>query len=330
MSAGPAARSDLPAAEVRKFAEQAVGRVVAWRDASWARESSRVWQARGAGVGTWYVKIHQNDRFHRREVEAYRTWVPHLGAAAPTLVAADSTLRAVIVTAVPGRPLHDLAHPAEEQQHLFHQIGALAAAIHRSSPAPVATAEGVAAFAKVERHLQAARPHLRPGDEEFIRTIAARAQEVSPLDCVPTHGDFQLHNLLLDQDGSLAVIDFERSEPGPAIRDLVRLCGRLGRTPAPLRRVRGRLRPRAHHSRRRTLRHRLRARRPLRNPIRRHARRYGNTGARAPHPGAPASPRPPPVNRSPNDDHRPTESIARRRSCPTTPSQHSRPPLARR
>ncbi|MET7457221.1 phosphotransferase [Streptomyces sp. NPDC005574] len=27
---------------------------------------------------------------------------------------------------------------------------------------------------------------------------------------------------LLDENGSLAVIDFERSEPGPAIRDLVR------------------------------------------------------------------------------------------------------------
>ncbi len=40
---------------------------------------------------------------------------------------------------------------------------------------------------------------------------------------MPTHGDFQLHNPLLDENGSLSVIDCERSEPGPAIRDLVRL-----------------------------------------------------------------------------------------------------------
>ncbi|MFF7899640.1 phosphotransferase [Streptomyces sp. NPDC088817] len=210
MSMAASAHSGLPPEEARRLAEQAVGRVATWTDTSWARKNSRVWRALGAEGGTWYLKIHQNDRFHGREVEAYRTWVPHLGAAAPTLVAADSTLRAAIVTAVPGRPLHDLEHPPGEQRRLFHQIGALAAAIHRSSPAPVTTTEGVAALAKVERHLQAARPYLTPGDEEFIRSIAARAEEVPLLDCVPTHGDFQLRNLLLDQDGSLAVIDFER------------------------------------------------------------------------------------------------------------------------
>ncbi|MGW2767647.1 phosphotransferase [Streptomyces sp. NPDC001275] len=79
------------------------------------------------------------------------------------------------------------------------------------------------ALAKVERHLEAARPYLKPGDEEFIRSIVARAEGVPPLDRVPTHADFQLRNLLLDENGCLAVIDFERSEPGPAIRDLVRL-----------------------------------------------------------------------------------------------------------
>lgn len=75
--------------------------------------------------------------------------------------------------------------------------------------------------------------------------------------------------------------------------------GRLGHTAAPLRRVHGRLQPRTHPSRRRTLRHRLRSRRPIRNPVRRHAQRCGNTGPRAPRPGAPTSPRPPPVNRPP-------------------------------
>lgn len=156
--------------------------------------------------------------------DAYRSWVPRLPAAAPTLVTADSALRAVVITAVPGQPLHGLAHPPEQQQHLFHQIGALAAAIHRSAAGPFPTAEGVPALAKVERHLEAARPYLNPGDEKFIRSTVARAEGVPPLDRVPTHGDFQLRNLLLDQDGSLAVIDFERSEPGPAIRDLVRLA----------------------------------------------------------------------------------------------------------
>ena len=49
----------------------------------------------GAEGGVWFVKIHQNDRFHGRETGAYRSWVLTLGAAAPRLVAADPALRAI-------------------------------------------------------------------------------------------------------------------------------------------------------------------------------------------------------------------------------------------
>ncbi|MHA5048864.1 phosphotransferase enzyme family protein [Streptomyces sp. SD15] len=223
MSTATSAHPNVPPEEVRRLAERAVGRIATWTDSSWDRESSRVWRAHGTGGGTWYIKIHQNKRFHHREVDAYRSWVPRLEAAVPTLVTADSALLAVVITAVPGRPLHGLVHPPEQRRHLFHQIGALAAAIHRSAAMPFPAVEGVPALAKAERHLEGAHPYLNPGDEEFIRSIVARAEAVPPLDRVPTHGDFQLRNLLLDENGGLAVIDFERSEPGPAIRDLVRL-----------------------------------------------------------------------------------------------------------
>ncbi|MGW6520990.1 hypothetical protein [Streptomyces sp. NPDC054962] len=177
MSTAAPPHPDLPPEEVRQLAEQAVGPIVTWTDASWDRDSSRVRRADGAREGIWYVKIQQNARFHHREVDAYRSWVPSLGTATPTLVTADRTLRAVAVTAVAGRPLHGIAHPSEQQQLLFHQIGALAAAIHRSA-APLPAEEGVPAFVKVERHLEAARPNLQPGDEEFIRQIPAHAEDV--------------------------------------------------------------------------------------------------------------------------------------------------------
>ncbi|SER89821.1 NUDIX domain-containing protein [Streptomyces qinglanensis] len=144
--------SSRPETEVRRFAEQAVGRIARWTDTSWAREGSQVWRADGAAGGTWYVKVHQNDRFHDREVAALRTWVPHLGVAAPKLVTADTQLRAVVVTAVPGRPLHGTGLSPKEQRRLFHRIGALASAIHRSAPAPAA-----------RKPLGVPRPRLRPG-----------------------------------------------------------------------------------------------------------------------------------------------------------------------
>lgn len=217
----PAARGAVPEQALRVFAEQAVGRITAWTDVSWVRAESRVWRADGAEGGTWYVKIHQNDRFHRREVAALRGWVPGLGAAAPRLVAADPTLRAVVLTAVGGRSLHGAVYSPEQQRLIFRRIGQLAAAIHTS--APPRPAAGMLPLGKLERHLDGARPHLAPGDEEFIRTTARKAAGLPAPDVVPTHGDFQLRNLRWDAAAdALYVIDFERSEEGPAVRDFVR------------------------------------------------------------------------------------------------------------
>ena len=77
---------------------------------------------------------------------------------------------------------------------------------------------------KVERHLNGARAHLTFGDEDFIRTTVEEATGLPALDVVPTHGDLQLRNLRWDEAADvLYVIDFERSEEGPAIRDFARL-----------------------------------------------------------------------------------------------------------
>ncbi|CAL9586240.1 hypothetical protein SUDANB106_05147 [Streptomyces sp. enrichment culture] len=216
-------RDAAPGDAVRAFAEQAVGRIAAWADVSWAREESRVWRADGADGGTWYVKIHQNDRFHQREVSALREWVPTaLGAAAPRLVAADPGRRSVVLTAVGGRSLHGAVHPPEQQRRIFHRIGRLAADIHHSAPSRPAA--GTLPLGKLERHLNGARPYLTHGDEEFIRATAEKAAELPALDEVPTHGDLQPRNLRWDADADvLYVIDFERSERGPAMRDFVRL-----------------------------------------------------------------------------------------------------------
>jgi ADP-ribose pyrophosphatase YjhB (NUDIX family) len=163
-------RSAVPKDAVRAFAEQAVGRIARWTDVSWAREESRVWRAHGAEGGTWYVKIHQNDRFHQREVDALRGWVRALGAAAPRLVAADAALRAVVLTAVGGRSLHGATYPPEQQRRIFHRIGQLAASIHTS--APPRPGGGVLPVGKLGRHLDGARPRLAPGDEKFICATA--------------------------------------------------------------------------------------------------------------------------------------------------------------
>lgn len=220
----PGSGEPRPGREVREFTEQTVGRITTWTDVSWARTASRVWRAQGASGGTWFVKIHQNDRFHGREVAALREWVPGLGGAGPRLVAADAGLRAVVLTAVEGRPLHGMVLPPDEERQVFRTIGKLTARIHASPlpPSSPGTAP-VVPHAKLERHLDGARPHLRPGDEKYVRWVVDSAVRLPPAEAVVTHGDLQLRNLLRAGDGALRVIDFERSEPQSAVRDLVRL-----------------------------------------------------------------------------------------------------------
>ncbi|WTO41189.1 phosphotransferase [Streptomyces achromogenes] len=220
---GPGSHHTGPDGAVGDFAERAVGRITGWTDVSWARQESRVWRAHGAEGGEWYVKVHQNQRFHQREAAALRGWVPALGAAAPRLLAADAALRAVVLSAVGGRPLHGAVHPPGEQRRIFHRIGQLAAAIHTS--APPRPGDTTLPLGKLERHLNGARPHLAPGDEGFIRATARQAAALPTLDhVVPTHGDFQLRNLRWDATtDTLYVVDFERSEAGTAVRAFVRL-----------------------------------------------------------------------------------------------------------
>jgi Ser/Thr protein kinase RdoA (MazF antagonist) len=68
-------------------------------------------------------------------------------------------------------------------------------------------------------------PLLSGQDAELARYHAARlVQTARRLPAVPTHGDAQPKNFLWDSGyRRLALIDFERAEPGPAVRDLVRL-----------------------------------------------------------------------------------------------------------
>lgn len=227
-TAGP----DEVDAAVREFVERAVGRIPHWTDASWPRENSRVWRATNKDGGTWYVKVHQNDRFHEREVRALRTWAVALGAAAPRLVAADAALRAVVLTVVPGRPLHGMSFMPGREREIFRRIGVLARRIHQTSAPQPAPAGSGPTLVKTDRHLAAARTHMAPGDEEFVRSLVRQAESLKPLEWVETHGDFQLRNVLFaddlasgaDDGGFLGVIDLERSEPGPAVRDLVRLA----------------------------------------------------------------------------------------------------------
>ncbi|MFE2322724.1 phosphotransferase [Streptomyces sp. NPDC059385] len=206
---------------LRVFAEQAVGRIVEATEVSWVRTGSRVWRLGGPGGGTWYLKRHRGARFHDREVAAYRSWVPALGARAPRLVAVGTAARAVVVTALPGHPLHGMVLSTANEARLQKALGRLVGALHRSAPERPAAA--VTATDKIKRHLDGARPYLADGDEDLVLALARAYAGLPKPTLVPTHGDLQYRNILLDGDGEPLLFDFERSEYNTATRDMVRL-----------------------------------------------------------------------------------------------------------
>lgn len=215
----PVDRSAILDPTLIHFVHSQLGPVREVTDSSWPRPAGRVWRL-VLPQATYFLKQHLNDRFHHREVTAYRQWVPVLGDRAPRLVAADAALRAVVVTAVSGHSLHaaDLAPALAADVQL--QIGQLVRCFHQSAPARPAVPLRAD---KLERHLAGARPYLADGDEDLLRTLAGRLPRLPAIDHVPTHGDLQLRNTTL-ADGRVYLYDFERSEYGSPTRDVVRLA----------------------------------------------------------------------------------------------------------
>jgi Ser/Thr protein kinase RdoA (MazF antagonist) len=207
------------------FAARAAGPPAAIADRSWPRDGSRVWELTSASGERFYLKQHQSPRSHEREVTAYRLWVPALGTGrAPRLLAADPDLHAVLITALPGQIARSPHIPEADEPEIHRQAGILLRRLHSASPATAVPGTGRVA-ARAEEHIARADALLSREDAQLVRYHAAHLLQIARrLPAVPTHGDAQPKNFLWDPGSrQLALIDFERAEPGPTVRDLVRL-----------------------------------------------------------------------------------------------------------
>jgi thiamine kinase-like enzyme len=159
-------------------------------------------------------------------VSAYRHWTAALGPdRAPNLAAADSQMLAIVVSGLPGQIALDLCLAADEEREMHRQAGELLRRLHNAA-SPVLPGTGLGrAVQRVDEHLSRARALLTSSEIVLVRRSAAELSSFTrELPAVPTHGDAQLRNWLWNRAArQLAMIDFERAETGPAVRDLVRL-----------------------------------------------------------------------------------------------------------
>ena len=202
------------------------GEIAEVADRSWQREGSAVWEIADAAGGCWFVKRHSSERFHQREVAAYRHWTAALGPGrAPDLAAADSQMLAIVISGLPGQIALNLRLAGDDERELHRQAGELLRRLHNAAP-PVPGCPGLRqGVQRVDEHLSRASALLTPPEIALVRRCAAELPALAPeLPAVPAHGDAQLRNWLWNQaTRQLAMIDFERAETGPAVRDLVRL-----------------------------------------------------------------------------------------------------------
>ena len=111
-------------------------------------------------------------------------------------------------------PLFDTGHAGSEAvvAERFRQAARTLGALHRLSPADLALADEpvVALSAEVDkwcRTLETVDPALAPGWQQVAESL--RATTPPPIGPAIVHGDFRLGNLLADEDGITAVIDWE-------------------------------------------------------------------------------------------------------------------------
>jgi Ser/Thr protein kinase RdoA (MazF antagonist) len=216
--------------ELLAFAAQVLGPSELIADCSWGHRMSSVMSLRDRTGATWFLKQHTDRERYLDEVAAYHRWVPALGSRAPRLRAADDSLHAVILSAVPGE---SPAWPADtiddgdddkhaEEAAVQHGAGALLRRFHDGQPA---LPWDDFAAAKAEEFEQ-----LAPFAAVLLtsRELAAARSQVGELtgqSCpgrVACHRDYTPRNWLVDA-GTVYVVDFEWSRLDVWVSDLARL-----------------------------------------------------------------------------------------------------------
>ncbi|MEV5295282.1 phosphotransferase [Streptomyces sp. NPDC053741] len=177
------------------WASRELGARPAVKDVSHPRESSRVWRLDLPGAVRFYLKISPKAVMYERETLALRSAAPALGAgAAPQLRASSAEDLALLLTAVPGRPLKHLKLSPVEEARAHRHGGALLARLHAASDLSGtrrADAEQALQTAadNAEGHLAAAGDRLTAPEQKLVRQLAEELRALPPLAPAYIHGD---------------------------------------------------------------------------------------------------------------------------------------------
>lgn len=177
-------------------------------------------------AGEVIVKRHRGPDRHRQEIHAYQHWVPALHGRAPQLLAVNDNPPAIVITAMPGRPLAEAGLAPEQELDAYRQAGKLLRDLHHAA-APHMEPDMTRWLAERGEHwLALAEDILSAERRAEIRSHLRALARIGPVPAVPCHLDYTPRNLLANSAGAIAVIDFEHARYDLPARDLVRLATR--------------------------------------------------------------------------------------------------------
>lgn len=202
-------------------------------DVSWDHGNSDVTRLALASGKSAYLKRFRSPRKFEQERSAYRDWCPRLPHCARLLGATTEPARALLVNAMPGRPLlgrsgpgdsSSGALPHEDQRAAYAKAGAFLATLHgldADDTDPVAVPD--AWRLRTQTWAKRAGPVLDAESLTAVMEIAAAPwPSAAPVPKrVPCHRDFTERNWLVDGP-HFTVIDFEHARLDWSLVDVER------------------------------------------------------------------------------------------------------------
>ena len=162
-----------------------------------------------------------DDGHMAREIRAHEEWLEPWTSRglAPVRVRCDRPLRMLLARWLPGTLVEGT--PYADAPATFHQAGALLRLLHDQ---PGAVDDDYERRETARSLAWLDEPHrIAPDVEARLRELVATWDVEVSTPLVPTHGDWQPRNWLVDVDGTVRVIDLGRADLRPALTDLARV-----------------------------------------------------------------------------------------------------------
>jgi hypothetical protein len=210
-----------PADDLLRTCERFLGQVTMNLDMSWRLGDNQVVELCDRHGRYWIAKAVRHQESYERELHALRRWAPALGDGAPALLAADDERQLLIMASRPGRLAEETN--AETDPDVHEQAGRLTRRLHDAEPPLLDAGIAASKATRLESWISRGLHLLSEEDIAFSREQVRPLATIGPLPTVPCHLDNQPRNWLVDDQGTVSLIDFEMCKQDLWVSDMRRL-----------------------------------------------------------------------------------------------------------